>query len=87
MKQEGRHGRERKRSEAQKRLDFDIKRGKRVCSSCGVEKKFTFDHQRDGKKMFLDDLERYWTGSRCSECSPQAKKRKGTGRWPVTRLA
>jgi hypothetical protein len=75
-------GKERKRSEAHKRLDFDIKRGRRVCSSCGVEKRFSFDHQRvEGKKMFVDDLDKLWVGARCSECGPAGKK-KGTGRWP-----
>lgn len=80
MKQTG--GKERKRSEKQACLDYDTKRGRRICSGCGIEKRFAFNREStEGKKLFLDDLDKLWIGSRCSECGPKGKK-KGKGRWP-----
>jgi len=75
-------GKERKRSEKQLALDFDTKRGRRVCSGCGIERRFSFSHESaEGKKLFFDDLDKLWIGTRCSECGPKGK-RKGQGRWP-----
>lgn len=74
----------RKKSEKQIALEFDIKRERRICSSCKTEKPFRFSHfGSDGKKLYYDGLSRLWIGSRCSECGPNARPNKGTGRWPL----